>query len=249
MLLAAPAWLPPAPEVLSSITPWELQLSPFLERHRTFELLDLHKWSSVNWSGWGTRGAGWADFGGVRLQREDADMGLAGWFDPLWCSGMELCAHASCKARQKSTATYHLVWIATCQCCQFVFQVFNVQNKVFKKVLPLLTGTNSDERSRSTNFLDQQQKPKALRVVLSTNTALAFQGPWLSAGFLESKSQAFLLFPILCTDLFDQIDLTFILLKSKQCTIQNTDANYRQNKYFIGLIYTFFKEISPCVSS
>lgn len=60
---------------------------------------------------------------------------------------------------------------------EFVLQLFNVQNKVFKKALPLLTGTNSDERSRPTNFSDQQEKPTTLRVTLSANTALAFQGP------------------------------------------------------------------------
>lgn len=45
----------------------------------------------------------------------------------------------------------NLLQLPPCMVChitvlpEFVFQLFNGQNKVFKKALPLLTGKNSDE--------------------------------------------------------------------------------------------------------
>lgn len=85
----------------------------------------------------------------------------------------------SCRLQSKAEIYCNLPPCMDCHVSvlpEFVFQLLNVQNKVFKKALPLLTGTNSDERSRPTNFLEEQQKP-TLRVFLSANTAPAFQGP------------------------------------------------------------------------
>lgn len=78
----------------------------------------------VNGSVWGTRGAGSVGFGFVHLPRKVA--GTWVWLaDLLWCSGTELRAPANCKARQKSTATYHLYGlprVSAARACISAFQ-------------------------------------------------------------------------------------------------------------------------------
>lgn len=108
-------------------------------------------------------------------------------------------AACSCKLQSKAEIYCTLPHCTDCHVSvlpEFVFHLSNVQNKVFKKTLPLLTGMNY----QLINFLDQQQKPITLRQWFKVPTPLShFRVPEYLKALSKAKPRAFLLFPILCT--------------------------------------------------